>query len=399
MHNATPVRYQAKWVFPVESDPIENGIVEVAGGLVQSVLKSHGNQSTTDLGEVALIPGLVNAHTHLEFSNLPEPLGTRGIEITDWIRLVIRNRTENSVQSKLAAIRAGINELIKAGVVAIGEIATAPISLADYDHNVNLTVHMEQLGRDESQIELKINAVKEFLGQSHSSNLQTAISPHAPYSLHPRLFEQLVAMAAKYQKPIAIHLAETQAERQLLDDQTGNFVSLLQELNAWDPTSFHPRMTILEYLKRLIQADRVLIVHGNYLDDSEIAFVGQHRSTLSVVYCPRTHEYFGHAAYPLQNLLDAGVDVAVGTDSRASNPDLNLFAELKTIARRHPEVSPSRILEMGTIRGAKCLNLGQCFGSLMPGKSAQMNVVSSSRIGSDGIQSLFDDEAICKPAG
>ncbi len=399
MHNATPVRYQAKWVFPVELNPIENGIVEVAGGIVRSVFKSRGNQSTMDLGEVALIPGLVNAHTHLEFSNLPEPLGTPGIEITDWIRLVIRNRTENSVQSKLTAIRAGINESIEAGVVAIGEIATAPISLGDYDHNFNLTVYIEQLGRDESQIESKVNAVKEFLGQSHSSNLQSAISPHAPYSLHPKLFEQLVALAVDKRKSIAIHLAETQAERQLLDDQTGSFVSLLKELNAWDSTSFHPRMTILEYLKRLVLADRVLVVHGNDLNDREIAFIAKHRAKMSVIYCPRTHEYFGHAAYPLQKLLDAGIDVAVGTDSRASNPDLSLFAELKTIARRHPDISPSNILEMGTIRGANCLNLDQRFGSLMPGKSAQMNVISSSRIGSDGIQSLFDDDAMCTPAG
>jgi imidazolonepropionase-like amidohydrolase len=89
--------------------------------------------------------------------------------------------------------------------------------------------------------------------------------------------------------------------------------------------------------------------------------------------------------------------MAVGTDSRASNPDLDLFMELKTIARHHPSVSPSKILEMGTIVGATCLGWDRHFGSLMPGKSAQMNIVSSSGIGSSGIQSLFDDDAICNP--
>ena len=131
-----------------------------------------------------------------------------------------------------------------------------------------------------------------------------------------------------------------------------------------------------DYLQWLSTAHRALVIHGNYLATDEIEFLSGHRERMSVVYCPRTHAYFGHDAYPLEAMLAAGVRVAVGTDSRASNPDLRLFEELREIARRHSAVSPEAVLQMGTLAGAEALGIAHEYGSITPGKRARLAVVT-----------------------
>ncbi len=126
----------------------------------------------------------------------------------------------------------------------------------------------------------------------------------------------------------------------------------------------------------LAQAQRALVVHGNYLDDEEIAFVAEHRDRLTVVYCPRTHAFFGHPRHPLPKLLTAGAAVAIGTDSRASNPDLSLLAELRLVAAKFAEISPAKVLELGTLGGARALGSGDESGSLEQGKFADLAVVA-----------------------
>src|SRR5205823_8486807 len=132
----------------------------------------------------------------------------------------------------------------------------------------------------------------------------------------------------------------------------------------------------LDYLQTLATAHRALVIHGNYLAADEIQLLAAHRDCMSVVYCPRTHAYFGHEHYPLEAMLAAGVRVAVGTDSRASNPDLRLFEELREIARRHSAVSPEAVLQMGTLAGAEALGIAHEYGSITPGKRARLAVVT-----------------------
>jgi cytosine/adenosine deaminase-related metal-dependent hydrolase len=123
-------------------------------------------------------------------------------------------------------------------------------------------------------------------------------------------------------------------------------------------------------LRLLAAAQRALVIHGNYLDDEERDYLARHRQRLSLVYCPRTHQYFGHAPYPLEELLARGVRVVLGTDSRASNPDLSLGDELRFAAARHPTVSPQELLRGATLDAATALGLERELGSLTVGKLA-----------------------------
>ena len=131
-----------------------------------------------------------------------------------------------------------------------------------------------------------------------------------------------------------------------------------------------------DYLKVLATAHRCLVIHGNYLDDAEIAFLAENAAKMAVVYCPRTHAYFRHAPYPLEKMLAAGVTVALGTDSRASSPDLSLLAEMRFVAKQYPQIDRRRILRLGTIDAARALGRAEEIGSLETGKAANLAVVA-----------------------
>jgi cytosine/adenosine deaminase-related metal-dependent hydrolase len=171
---------------------------------------------------------------------------------------------------------------------------------------------------------------------------------------------------------MAMHLAESREELQLLRDGTGPFQELLEERSMWDARAIPRDSRPLDYLRVLAESPRALIVHGNYLDDDELTYLAAQRERMSLVYCPRTHDYFFHSPYPLGRALALGVRVALGTDSRASNPDLCLFDEMRHVARAHPAVEPQQVLRMGTLDGAEALGLQQQIGSITPGNRNEL---------------------------
>jgi cytosine/adenosine deaminase-related metal-dependent hydrolase len=140
----------------------------------------------------------------------------------------------------------------------------------------------------------------------------------------------------------------------------------------WDQGVIQPGSRPLDYLRLLANAPHSLVIHGNFLDEEERAFMAAQHERMSLVYCPRTHTYFQHPPYPLKDLLDRGVNVALGTDSRASNPDLDLLAEMRYIARTYDAMEPDQVLRLGTIAGAVALRRTDEIGSLTPGKLANI---------------------------
>jgi cytosine/adenosine deaminase-related metal-dependent hydrolase len=187
--------------------------------------------------------------------------------------------------------------------------------------------------------------------------------------------EQAVELSAAQQVPLAMHLAESLEELELLMSASGPLRQLLADLGAWDPTAIPRGIRPGDYLQILSRAHRALIIHGNFLTSDEIGLLAAGRDRLSVVYCPRTHARLGHGAYPLAEVLAAGVNVALGTDSRASNPDLSLLAEMRWVYRHHPAISPEQIIRMGTVDGAHALGLSAVAGTLTPGKRAGLAVI------------------------
>jgi cytosine/adenosine deaminase-related metal-dependent hydrolase len=190
-----------------------------------------------------------------------------------------------------------------------------------------------------------------------------------------------------------MHLAESPEELQLLAHGDGPFQQLLDELSMWDPTAIPSGTGVLDYLIQLVRAPRCLVVHGNYLNVREFEFLAQHHDRMAVVYCPRTHAYFGHGAYPLTEMLAVGVRVALGTDSRASSPDLSLLAEIREVARKHSSIPAEQIVHLGTLAGAQALGVQNFNGSITPGKWANLTAIPSDRRCSNPYTAVVEGEA------
>ncbi len=159
----------------------------------------------------------------------------------------------------------------------------------------------------------------------------------------------------------------------------------------WDASAIPHGSRPLDYLHQLGRSHRALVVHGNYLDDEELEYLAAHADRMSLVYCPRTHAYFRHQRYPLAKAMTLGVNVALGTDSRASNPDLNMWNELRYVAEHHAEISREEVLRLGTVYGARALGREDEVGSLTPGKLANLAVVAlPDREENDPYGLLFD---------
>ena len=380
---------KARYVFPVDAPPIEDGVVKLRGSTIVSVGRSTSADSVEDLGNVALLPGLVNAHTHLEFSDLTAPLGEPDMSLPDWIRAVIEYRTLG-VRNISAATQLGIQESVTAGTSAIGEISSSAVPTTAYTGSpIPLTAFHEMIGLSAERGAVALQEAHERIAmaaksvrwasspstedipvldglEAHRTDqphalLTHGLSPHAPYSIHS---DVVAACGVNQSMLVAMHLAESREELELLSSGTGPFVELLQDLGAWDASAIARGTRPLDYLKLLAACDRSLVIHGNYLDDEEIAFLAANRSRMTVVYCPRTHAYFGHPPYPLAKMLAAGVRISLGTDSRASNPDLSVLEEMRYVAKMHPDVSPEEILAMATTHGAEALGT---VGSLASG--------------------------------
>ncbi|MEX2142194.1 MAG: amidohydrolase family protein [Pirellulales bacterium] len=385
--------YRARYVFPVDRPPIENGTVTIEGGYIRAVGRFPDESDATDLGDVAIIPGLVNAHTHLEFSDLERPLGEPGMSLPWWIREVIKHRTNVAdVLSPSAAvsptkrdpIQMGIDESARCGVVTIGEIATGSTFKGS---PLDVSRYFELRALRRGDVDRCLDEAKSVLSQCDG------LSPHAPYTVHRDLFEAAIWLCRYASRPLVMHLAESPEELQLLATARGPMRDLLDERNWWEPGAILVGQKPIDYLQQLSNVPRSIIIHGNYLDDDELRFLGIYRDRMSVVYCPRTHAYFRHDPYPLRSMLSHRLVVALGTDSRASNPDLDVRKEMQFVIERHG-VSPELALRLGTINGAAAMGLGEYCGILTVGKSANLAIVQIPlRHSADPHELLFDAEA------
>jgi cytosine/adenosine deaminase-related metal-dependent hydrolase len=399
---------RAAWVFPVVDQlPIAGGVVEIEGNRILAVRPYQTGEPVEDLGDVALIPGLVNAHTHLEFSGVKQPLGERLNAFPDWIRQVIALRRELDAEAggpaawKRNSVAAGLAESRAAGVAALGEIATSEWPEELFDSTApQATIFAELLGMAADRQEPLWDAAKRHVasGELVELNWLPGLSPHAPYTARPALIERVCDLSAAEHFPVAMHLAESLEEIELLQSGSGPLVELLERYHAFPRDVVRRGSRPLDYLYLLSAAERALVIHGNFFAPDEIQFLGERSQRMSVAYCPRTHAYFNAGRYPLIDLLAANVNVCLGTDSRASNPDLNLFEEMRFIAHHYPEVTPDGVLYLGTQAGAEALGIDTQYGCISPGKSAELTVIELTQLSAaDPHELLFADGTSSRP--
>jgi cytosine/adenosine deaminase-related metal-dependent hydrolase len=367
----------------------------------------HRATDCEDLGNVAIVPGLINAHSHLELSDCPVPL-TPLRPFTSWIDRLLQHRRARPALAKetnaSTPLKRGAAEMLAAGTTLVGDIVDAAWHPEALPHQGPLTIAFrELLTLSPARIPELLSAAEAHLAAAHpdlaplspvGAGWRPGLSPHAPYSVHPRLLSGLVDLARHWRAPLAMHVAETPAELQLLAGRGGEFEEFLQRMGVWNPEPFRGDWRVPDILRELARGPLGLVVHGNFLGEEEYRLLAE-TPHLSVVYCPRTHAQFGHPPHPWRELVKRGINVALGTDSRASNPDLSLWGELRFLRHTFPEVPGELLLDLGTRRGARAMGLENRLGTLQPGLRADLAVVAlpDRADPSDPHELLFDPAA------
>jgi cytosine/adenosine deaminase-related metal-dependent hydrolase len=382
---------RAKYVMPNSRTIIENGAVAIQGSKIVDVgpyptIRSSGTSPIHDLGEAVLIPGLVNAHTHLDLTGCADSV-QRTPKFTDWIFQIVGKRTPSTVQPSICE---GVQQSLAGGATTVGDIDGTGESMQSLrDTPIRKVVFFEVLGFSGEHAAMGLARLAAYLGASLApdSLLTAALSPHAPYSTSAEIYRQCVASGLL----VCTHIAETREELEFLSSGTGAFVGYLEAFGistaGWSP----PQLTPVQYMGTLgILRRSTVLAHCNYLTDADVTMLAE--SGVSVVFCPRSHHYFYHTDHPILQLVERGINVAIGTDSLASNWSLSLLDELKFLARTQPYIRPETLFDMVTYNGAKGLGLAQ-VGRLEKDWQADVIAVKIPNDGRPPIEQILDSSS------
>jgi len=365
------IRYRAAWVLPIDRPPLPGGVVTVDRGTVVGV-DEQATGPVEDLGNVAILPGLVNAHTHLELSWMrgqvkPDTSMPRWAASLMALRRTVSHEPPEPIAAAIAEARAS-------GTCLVGDVTN---TFATYealaDSDLSAALFRELLGFSAPDPDAIVRTAEEQIaGLTPLAWLRPSVVPHAPYSVSPALLDLIARRAGD--RPISIHLGESPEEIEFLRDGSGAWRALLESLGVWNPSWTPPACGPVEYLDRFgLVNRRLLAVHGVQFTDAELTRLASAQAT--VVTCPRSNRWTGAGDPPISRFYASGVRVAIGTDSLASVTDLNLFAELAEVRRLAPDVPARRLLDSATRAGAEALGFEAECGTLDPGRGAHLLAV------------------------
>lgn len=375
--------FRADWIVPVAGPPLRRGTVTVhdAHVVVVGPDAPTSARDVVDLGAVAVMPGLVNAHTHLELSWMRGRVAP-ATSFTDWVLAMLAERGRGQADADAAqrcrdGVRVALAEMRAAGTVAVGDISNDLAHLDQLgDSGLSGVVFHEVLGfRGADAPAIVDRAVRRTGASSAPRGWRVTIVPHAPYSVSPALFREILRVrGGEAAAPLAVHVAEGAEEVELIATGVGRWRDLLSGMDAWDSAWDAPGCSPVAYLDRLGVWQRgALAVHAVRATPDDLACLRDRRAT--IVTCPRSNRYVGAGDPPVAAFYRSGVPVAIGTDSLTSTDDLNLFAEVARLRRLAPEVSAGRLIESATRIGATALGLDREFGTIAPGQRAALLAV------------------------
>ena len=361
----------ADWVVPVEGLPIKQGAVAIADdGTIAAVGTSD------DLGQgdphegCVIVPGFVNAHTHIEYA-MYAGFGD-GLPFVPWIGMHIQRKELLDLDDMVAIATVGAHECLRSGITTVGDCSfSGAAATAVATAGLRAVVYLEVFGRDVSALD-RFHEIHARIEPLLSDRVRVGISPHAPYTCTIEVYRACAALGL----PQATHFAESAAERDWLVGGAGDWSPLAGFLVP-PPGETGIRMLAAEGLLN----SSLVAAHCVHADGEEIELLATYG--VGVAHCPRSNGYLGCGVAPLEELRAAGVAVSIATDSPASTPSLDMFEEIRSAivgarsrAGRPDALSAAEALELATLGGARVLGLEERIGSIVPGKQADLAVIS-----------------------
>ena len=387
---------RARWILPSATAALENGWVAIDRGRIVALGRRERPAGAVDLGDAVILPGLVNAHTHLEFSDIPAPLDASG-GLPGWISRVVglrRARPTGVGESHRlrAALQAGLEESLRHGVTTLGDVATAVPHGGYPSPGPRVRMFREALGLA-FEGRHPPGAVCRDLDRFGPL---AGISPHAAHTVSAPLGRALLDEAARRRLPATMHLAESREELAFVADGDGPFRDLFARLGAWPADRRAALLPPSHWIGRLARLPRASVVHGTFLgehpDDGALERLARHRDRVALIVCPRTCRHLSGVLPPVRRFLDAGIRVAIGTDGRGSNPDLSPLAEARTLVSAGV-VGPREAFRMVTLDAAWALWLEGVAGRIAAGRGADLVVVRPDVLRGDPWEAILDPGA------
>jgi len=368
----------ADWIFPVNTPPIKNGVIAVnPDGEIKEILTAAFAQKLSvkiEKHKGVIVPGFINTHCHLELSHMagqiPEHVG-----LVEFVQSIIKSRQAESEQIN-AAMQKADAEMFKNGIVAVGDISNQIIS-KEVKQSSKIYYHtfVEAMGFNPE----RAPAIMDYATgiKNEFSPLAASVVPHAPYSVSPALFG-LLEEASKTEKAfISIHNQETTHENAFFESKTGGFLKLYEflglDISFFEPSQKTSLQTWLPYIKK----QKALLVHNTVSNKADVQFAQQSNPDLFWCLCPQANLYIENTLPDVDLLLSENVKITLGTDSLASNHQLNILSEMKTL-QQHKNVAFEKLLLWATLNGAEFLNLEGKLGSIEVGKTPGLNLIQLS---------------------
>lgn len=370
--------HAARWVVPVDGPVLENAGVAVFENRIVEVasadeLRTRYLGRFRDHGDSILCPGLVNAHCHLELSPLRWRLSPSG-SFFHWVRALVRARDRIAPHEWEKAVDQATRELLRNGTVAVGDVGNLPVvpEIAKKGWPFR-GIHFHEVIAPREDHSLSLPGVNVL---EPASGFKKALSAHAPYSVAPSHLRAIKELDRRMGLPFSIHVAESREEILFFSRGTGPLRDFLEEKGHWPLDYPLPSTTPVRYLHSLGILDQdTLCVHCVHLGEDEKDLLAG--TGAQVCLCPRSNVFLGVGKPDMSALLKRGINVALGTDSLASNDRLSIFAEMNSLAAICPDVRPEEIFRAATLGGARALGLGGSIGSLSRGKKADILIVRS----------------------
>jgi 5-methylthioadenosine/S-adenosylhomocysteine deaminase len=361
----------ADWVVPVEGPPIRDGAVAIEGGVIAAV------GPASDLGEgerhrdAVILPGFVNAHSHLEYA-VYGGFGD-GLPFGPWIALHVERKQRIDLADMEAIARFGALECLRSGITAVGDCSfSGAAATACADVGLRAIVYLEVFGVDDTALSDRFEPTRERIADDFSEAVKVGISPHAPYTCSLDLYRACDALDLR----VATHLAESDAETEFLRTGEGSWQAFAEMLVPPLGTT-----GIRALAAEGLLGPQVLAAHCVQVDEEEIELLAA--NNVAVAHCPRSNAMLGCGIAPLNALRAAGIRVCIATDSPASTPSFDMFDEMRAAIagarareRRPDALSAADALELATLGGARALGLDASLGSIVPGKKADLTVLS-----------------------